>query len=428
LIYDLGGIPEREMEKLRQEAKQHGKESFEFAFYMDNQEEERRRGITIKCTTKEFFTPTKHYTIIDAPGHKDFLKNMVSGASQADVAIVLVPADGGFATAVSKENGQSRQHALILFQLGIKQLIVGVNKMDSAKYSEEKFNEVRDEARNFLRKVGWSKKFVEQSCPIIPYSGFQGENLTKTTDKMPWWKGADVVTRSGQKVNVVTMVEALEKYVEIPKRVTDKPMRVPISGVFNKKGTGDILTGRVEQGICTPGSEVVFIPTHTQANSCNGKIFSIEMHHKSVKQAGPGDNVGMNIKGLDKNNMPHVGDVMILKSDTTLKACKSFTAQVQVLTHPGELKVGYCPIGLIRTAKAPIKLTKINWRKGKETGGEKKENEPHIKQNDLAEVEFQPTQPFVVQTYKECDPLARLLVLEGNSAVMLGKIVKVEYA
>ena len=427
LIYDLGGIPERDMVKLKEEAKQHGKESFEFAFYMDTQEEERRRGITIKCTTKEFFTDTKHFTIIDAPGHKDFLKNMVSGASQADVAVVLVPADGGFATSVSKENGQSRQHALILFQLGIKQLIVGINKMDSCKYSKEKYEEVKNEVVNFLGKVGWSKKFIANSCPIIPYSGYQGENLTKKTDKMPWWKGQTVTTRSGKQVLVETISDALEYYVEIPKRQTDKPMRVPISGVFNKKGTGDILTGRVEQGICTPGSEVVFLPTHTSANKCIGKIFSIEMHHKSVEKAEPGDNVGMNIKGLDKSNMPHVGDIMILKSDETLRSCKSFTCQVQVLSHPGELKVGYTPIGLIRTAKAPIKLTKINWRKGKETGGEKKNDEPHLKANDMAEIVFEPQQPFVVQTYKECDPLARLLVLEGNSAVMLGKVTKVEY-
>jgi len=415
------------MQKLRDEAKLHGKESFEFAFFMDTQEEERRRGITIKCTTKEFFTATKHYTIIDAPGHKDFLKNMVSGASQADVAVVLVPADGGFATAVSKENGQSRQHALILKQLGIDQLIVGINKMDTNKWSQEKYEEVKNETKNFLGKVGWGKKFIEESVPIIPYSGYQGENLTKVTDKMPWWKGQEVKTKSGKSVTVTTMADCLELYVEVPKRETEKPLRVPISGVFNKKGTGDILTGRCEQGTLKPSTEVVFLPTHTEANNCSGKVFSIEMHHKVVTSAGPGDNVGMNIKGLDKNNMPHVGDIMVLKSDTSIKPCKRFTAQVQVLTHPGELKPGYTPIGLVRTAKSPIRMTKINWRKGKETGNEKKENEPFLKANDMGEVVFEPQQPFVVQTFKDCPPLSRLLVLEGNGAVMLGKVVSIEY-
>ena len=427
LIYDLGGIPEREMVKLREEAKIHGKESFEFAFFMDRQEEERRRGITIVCTVKQFYTATKYYTIIDAPGHKDFIKNMISGASQADVGLLLVPADGNFETAISKDNGQSRQHALILNLLGVKQLIVGINKMDSCKYSKEKFEEARNEVRNILVRVGWPKKFVETSVPIIPYSGYQGENLTKTTDKMPWWKGCEVVTRAQKKITVTTISDCLEIYVEIPKRPTDKPLRVPINGCFNIKGTGDILTGRCEQGLFKPGQEVIFIPTHTESNPCTGKVFSIEMHHKKCEQAGPGDNVGMNIKGLDKNNMPRVGDIMIAKNDSSIRAAKRFTAQVQILQHPGELKVGYTPIGCVRTAKAAIRLTKINWKVGKETGNQKLENPPFLKANESAEVVFEPQQPFVVENNKDCDPLSRLLVLEGNGAVMLGKVTNVEF-
>lgn len=426
LIYDQGGIPEREMEKLRNEAKIHGKESFEFAFFMDRQEEERKRGITISCTVKEFYTETKHYTIIDAPGHRDFIKNMISGASQADVGLLLVPADGNFATSISKDNGQTRHHALLLNLLGVKQLIVGINKMDSAKYSEEKYNEVANEMRNMLTKVGWPKKFVEQ-VPFIPYSGYKSENLTKNTDKMPWYKGFDLTTKSGNKVHVNSIIDCLEKYVEIPPRPVDKPVRVPINGVFNIKGVGDVLTGRCEQGLLKQGAEVIFLPTHTEANPCVGKVFSIEMHHKKVDNAGPGDNVGMNIKGLDKNNMPHVGDVMILKTDNSLKACKSFTCQVQVLEHPGELKVGYTPIGCIKTSKAPLKMIKINWKSGKSTANQKVENPPFIAKNETAEIVFEPQQPFVVETFKNCDPLSRLAVLEGNSAVMLGKVIAVDF-
>jgi len=251
--------------------------------------------------------------------------------------------------------------------------------------------------------------------------------LTKVTDKMPWWKGVEVTTKGGKNVTCVTIVDTLELYVEIPKRPTDKPVRVPLNGCFNIKGTGDILTGRCEQGVFKPGIEVVFIPTHTDSNPCIGKVFSIEMHHKKVEQAGPGDNVGMNIKGLDKNNMPRVGDIMILKSDTSIKACKRFTAQVQVLQHPGELKVGYTPIGCVRTSKAPLRLSKINWKSGKETGNQKLENPPFLKANESAEVQFEPQQPFVVETFQNCDPLSRLLVLEGNGAVMLGKITGVEF-
>ena len=426
LIYDQGGIPEREMEKLRTEAKLHGKESFEFAFFMDRQEEERKRGITIVCTVKEFYTNTKHYTIIDAPGHKDFIKNMISGASQADVGLLLVPADGNFETAISKDNGQTRQHALLLNLLGVKQLVVGINKMDAAKYSEEKYNEVANEMKNVLTKVGWPKKFVEQ-VPIIPYSGYRSENLTKSTDKMPWFKGFDLKTRSGKDVHVNTIIDCLENYVEIPPRPIDKPMRVPLNGVFNIKGAGDVLTGRCEQGVIKPGTEVVFLPTHTESNPCTGKIFSIEMHHKKVDNAGPGDNVGMNVKGLDKNNMPRTGDIMIVKTDTTIKTCKRFTCQAQVLEHPGELKIGYTPVGCVKTSKAALKLVEIKWKSGKETGNQKVENPPFLKKNEACELVFEPQQPFVVETYKNCDPLSRVAILEGNSCVMLGKVIDVEY-
>jgi len=299
--------------------------------------------------------------------------------------------------------------------------------MDSCKWSKEKFEEARNEIKNILARVGWPKKFVETSVPIIPYSGYLGENLTKVTDKMPWWKGVEVTTKGGKAVTCVTIVDTLEKYVEIPKRPTDKPVRVPLNGCFNIKGTGDILTGRCEQGTFKPGIEVVFIPTHTESNPCIGKVFSIEMHHKKVESAGPGDNVGMNVKGLDKNNMPRVGDIMILKSDTSIKACKRFTAQVQVLQHPGELKIGYTPIGCVRTSKAALRLSKINWKSGKETGNQKLENPPFLKANESAEVVFEPQQPFVVETYQNCDPLSRLLVLEGNGAVMLGKVTAVDF-
>jgi elongation factor 1-alpha len=436
LIFDLGGIPDREMKKLKEEAEALGKGSFAFAFYMDRQKDERERGVTIKATTKEFFTESKHYTIIDSPGHRDFLKNMISGSSQADVALILVPADGNFVTSIAKGNlkagevqGQTRQHALLINLLGVKQIVIGVNKMDCdvAKYSQERFNEVANEMRSMLTKVGWKKDFVKKSVPIIPISGWQGDNLTSKTEKMDWWKGTDVVTQSGEKVHVDTLLDALEKFVEVPKRHPDKSLRVPISGVYKIKGTGDVLTGRVEQGLVKPGQEVRFLPTHTSANPCEAKIFTVEMHHKSLDQAGPGKNVGMNIKGLPKGNMPRVGDIMVLKSDDTLKQVKRFTMQVKILTHPGELKIGYSPIAFVRTSRSAVKMVEIKWKIGKDTGNKKLESPKFLKANEMAEIVFEPLQPFVVDSFKNCEGLGRVAVMEGNSVVMLGKCTDVEY-
>jgi elongation factor 1-alpha len=428
LLYDLGGIPEREMVKLREEADVLGKSSFAFAFYLDRTKEERSRGITIACTTKEFFTENYHYTIVDAPGHRDYIRNMISGSSQVDLAIIMVPADGNFITSIAKGDpkagevqGQTRQHARLINLLGVKQVIVCVNKMDCdvANYSQDRFNEVRSETIDMLAKVGFKKDTITSTIPIIPISGYQGENLLSKSEKMPWWDGVEVSRLDGQKVKVTTVLDALNNFAIIPPRNMEAPLRVPINGVYKIKGVGDVLAGRVEQGKINPGDEVVFLPTHTSATPCAGKVFSVEMHHKSVPFAGPGDNVGMSIKGLEKTNMPRTGDVMILKKDLSLKRCKRFTAQVQVLEHPGELKVGYTPIACVRTAHCAVRLAEIKWKMGKETGGKKVNGPVSIKTNEAAEVVFEPQQPFVVDTYSNCEGLGRVAIMEGNSVQML---------
>jgi len=434
LIFELGGIPEREMDKLRTEAKNLGKESFAFAFYMDRQKDERARGVTISCTTKEFYTESYHYTIIDAPGHRDFIKNMITGASQADVALLMVPSDGNFAAAIARGNhkrgevqGQTRQHARLINLLGVKQLIVGVNKMDCdvAGYGQERYDEIKNEVKNMLGKVGWKKSFVEESVPILPISGWMGDNLLKKSDKMAWWKGADIKVGK-ETIHVETLLDALEKMVKPPVRDSSKAMRMPVSGVYKIKGVGDVITGCVEQGVVQPGAEVNFLPTHTASNKCSGKVFTVEMHHKSVPEAGSGDNVGLNIKGLDKGNMPQVGDVMVLKTDTSLKAAKSFTVQCQILDHPGQLKVGYTPIGFVRTGRAAVRMSKIDWKIGKETGGQKLEDPAYVQANEMGQLVFEPQQPFVVDSFKNCEGLGRIAIMEGNGVVMLGKVCKVD--
>eukprot|EP01066_Platyproteum_vivax_P012109 Platyproteum_vivax@DN5500_c0_g1_i2.p1 len=434
LLFELGGIGEREIEKLKAEADRLGKSSFHFAFYMDRQKEERERGVTISCTTKEFYTDSYHYTIIDAPGHRDFIKNMISGASQADVALLMVPADGNFVASIQKGNnktaeiqGQTRQHARLVNLLGVKQLICGVNKMDSdtAKYKEERYKEIYEEMKNMLGRVGWKKDYVEKSVPIIPISGWMGDNLLKKSENMPWWKGGEREAIDKSKCEVTTLVDALERLVKIPERPVDAVMRMPVSGIYKIKGVGDVITGRVEQGVVKPNEEVKFLPTHTESHACTGKVFTVEMHHKRVDDAKPGDNVGLNVKALSKENMPKTGDVMILKKDDSLKPAATFTAQVQVLDIPGELKVGYTPICFVRTGRSAVKMTKINWKMGKETGN-KKANDPHsIKANEVAEVVFSPVQPLVVDSFKNCEGLSRVAIMEGHSVCMLGKVTEV---
>jgi elongation factor 1-alpha len=433
LLFELGGIPKREMEKLKEEAEKLGKGSFAFAFYMDTQKDERERGVTIKCNTKSFHTDNYYYSIIDAPGHRDFIKNMISGAAQADVGVLMVPADGGFITAIQKGDhkkgevqGQTRQHARLIQLLGVKQLIVCINKMDSdpaGPYSEDRYNEVVEEMKLMLIKVGWPKLFVQNRVPFIPISGWQGDNLIEYSKNMPWWKGVDVKISKTESIHVNTLKDALNDFVQLTKRDHDGALRLPISGVYNIKGVGDVLTGRVEQGIVKPGEMVKFLPTDTASNTCTGKIFTVEMHHKRLEKGVSGDNIGMNIRALNKVNMPRIGDIMVYNDDNTLQNTTNFIAQIQVLEIPGELKKGYSPIGHVRCGRSACKIVQINWKTGKDTNNEKMENPTGLKTGDAAEVIFEPQQSFVVDKYENCEGLSRIAFMDGNSAVMLGKVI-----
>merc|ERR1711934_189579 len=431
LLFELGGIDERTMTKLKEEAERLGKGSFAFAFFMDTQKDERERGVTIKCTTKEFFTPTYHYSVIDAPGHRDFIKNMISGAAQTDVGVLMIPADGNFVTAIQKGDhkagqvqGQTRQHARLINLLGVKQLVIGVNKMDCdvAMYKEARYNEIMEEMKLMLVKVGWPQTFVNKRVPIIPISGWCGDNLLEKSANMEWWKGQKVKISKEKGMVCTTILDCLNDFVQPAKRDPEKPMRLPISGVYKIKGVGDVLTGRVEQGSVEPGNDVNFLPTHTQANPCVGKVFTVEMHHKRIDAGMSGGNIGMNVKNLKKENMPRVGDVMIYCKDTTLSSSSNFSAQIQVLDIPGAIKCGYSPIGHVRCGRAACRLVKITWVMGKNTGGAKQDGGVELKTNDAAGVIMVPQQPMVVDTFERCEGLARIALLDGNSAVMLGKV------
>jgi len=448
LLFELGGISEREMEKLKEKAAQLGKSSFSFAFYLDTQKDERERGVTISCTTKEFFTDKYHYTIIDAPGHRDFIKNMISGAGQADVALLMVPADkGGFEKAVAKGNratgeieGQTRQHSRLINLLGVDKVIVGINKMDNTSptpYLQSRFDEIAGEVVVMLKTAGYKEDKIKKEFPFIPISGWEGDNLVKKTEKMAWYKGVDLEI-DGNKIHVDTLKDAFNDACFPPKRTDDAAMRTCVSGVYKIKGVGDVITGRVEQGAIIKESKVKFTPSDGKM-PCRGKVFSIEMHHKQVERAMAGDNVGLNIKGLSKENMPRVGDIICDEKDGLTETAE-FTMQVAVQDHPGQLKAatydekskeyrgGFCPIAFARTARAPVQLKQIDWKMGKKsTGGAKVEGAEFIEKNDMAQVVFAPKGPIVVTSFKECAGLGRVAIMDSNALVMLGKVVKCSY-
>jgi elongation factor 1-alpha len=404
LIYKCGGIDKRTLEKYEKEASDMGKGSFKYAWVLDKLKAERERGITIDISLWKFQTEKYYFTIIDAPGHRDFIKNMITGTSQADVAILMIASpQGEFEAGISKD-GQTREHALLSFTLGVKQMIVCMNKMDekSCNYSEDRYNEIQRELSDYLKKVGYNPEKI----PFIPISGFNGDNLIERSDKMKWYKGP-------------TLIEALDAIIP-PKRPLDKPLRLPLQDVYKISGIGTVPVGRVETGVLKPNMVVQFAPT-----GITTEVKSIEMHHESLPEAIPGDNVGFNVKNISTKDIKR-GFVASDSKNDPARECNNFTAQVIVMNHPGQIGAGYCPVLDCHTCHIACKFSELKSKIDRRTGKETEENPQHIKSGDSCLVVITPTKPMCVETFSEYPPLGRFAVRDMKQTVAVGVIKAVD--
>jgi elongation factor 1-alpha len=405
LIYKCGGIDKRTIEKFEKDAENLGKGSFKYAWVLDKLKSERERGITIDIALWKFETKNHVITIIDAPGHRDFIKNMITGTSQADVALLIIPAcTGEFEAAISK-NGQAREHALLAFTLGVRQLIVGVNKMDdkTVDFKQERFDEIKAEVQRELKRIGYKVENV----PFIPISGWHGDNLIEKSDRMKWYKGD-------------TLLEVLDS-IKPPKRPIDKPLRVPLQDVYKIGGIGTVPVGRVETGIMKPGMMVEFAPTRLPPT----EVKSIEMHHEALAQALPGDNIGFNVRNIAVNQLKRGYVCGDSKNDPPREA-KKFESQVIILNHPGEIRAGYSPVLDCHTAHISCRFTALKKQFDKRTGKVVKENPEFVKSGDSALVELTPTKPMCVETFQQYAPLGRFAVRDMRQTVAVGIIKSVE--
>merc|ERR1719385_543888 len=389
-----------------------GKGSFKYAWVLDKLKAERERGITIDIALWKFETSKFYVTIIDAPGHRDFIKNMITGTSQADCAVLIVAAGvGEFEAGISK-NGQTREHALLAFTLGVKQLIIGVNKMDSTEppYSEKRFSEISSEVSNYVKKVGYNPKAVA----FVPISGWHGDNMIEASTNMPWYKGWSKEVKEG-KFSGKTMFEALDSIIP-PTRPSDKPLRLPLQDVYKIGGIGTVPVGRVETGMIKPGMVVTFAPV-----GLTTEVKSVEMHHESLAEACPGDNVGFNIKNVSVKDIKR-GFVTSDSKNKPATSVADFTAQVIVLNHPGQVSNGYSPVLDCHTAHIACKFAEIKEKVDRRTGKSTENNPKFIKSGDAAIVTLVPTKPMCVEAFSEFPPLGRFAVRDMRQTVAVGVI------
>ncbi|XP_072175379.1 elongation factor 1-alpha-like [Diadema setosum] len=414
LIYKCGGIDKRTIEKFEKESNDMGKGSFKYAWVLDKLKAERERGITIDIALWKFETEKYVVTVIDAPGHRDFIKNMITGTSQADCAVLMISAaKGEFETGISKE-GQTREHALLCYTLGVKQLIVCVNKMDSAEYSEKRFQEIVKEVSAYTKKVGFSVKGIG----FVPVSGWKGDNILDPSENMPWYKGW-TTDRGGVTASGKTLYECLDAIIP-PERPVKKPLRLPLQDVYKIAGIGTVPVGRVETGKLKPGVVVTFAPSYITT-----EVKSVEMHHESLTEAVPGDNVGFNVKNVSIKELKR-GYVAGDSKNNPPKCAKSFNAQVIIMNHPGEIHAGYSPVLDCHTAHIACKfdtlLEKIDRRSGKKL----EDNPKMVKSGDASIIKLVPSKPMCVETFSEFPPLGRFAVRDMKQTVAVGVIKSVE--
>jgi len=398
LLLDSGAIDPQELEKLRREAEEKGKAGFEFAYIMDKLKEERERGVTIDVAHKKFESKKYEVTIVDCPGHRDFIKNMITGASQADAAILVVDVND----AKTGIQPQTREHMFLIRTLGVNQLAVAINKMDTVNYSEEEYKKMKEMLSNQLLKIlGYNPDNIH----FVPTAAYHGDNVVKKSENMPWYNGP-------------TLVEVIDTF-NPPEKPIDKPLRLPIQDVYSITGVGTVPVGRVETGVMRPGDKIVFEPA-----GVTGEVKSIEMHHEPIQQAEPGDNIGFNVRGVSKKDIKR-GDV-VGHPDNPPTVASEFTAQIVVLQHPTVITAGYTPVFHAHTAQVACTFAELLKKLNPATGEVVEENPDYLKTGDAAIVKIVPTKPMVIENVREIPQLGRFAIRDMGMTVAAGMCIDVK--
>ena len=397
MMFETGTVSEQEMKKYKEEAEKHGKAGFEFAYVMDKIKEERERGVTIDLAYKKIITEKFQITIIDAPGHRDFVKNMITGASQADAAFLVIAGKAGV-------QPQTKEHLWLLRTMGVQNLCVAVNKMDAIDYSEEKFNKIKQDVSELIKTVGLDLSKIN----FIACSGLQGDNISKKSDKMAWYKGN-------------TILEQFDLFPE-PELPTNLAMRMPVQDVYDITGIGTVPVGKIETGTMKIGMKVKVLPGRT-GEGAEGEVKTIEMHHENLPEAQAGDNVGINIRGVGSKDLAR-GDV-ICDAAQPIPIVEEFIAQIAIINHPTVLAKGYTPVFHVHTAQVPCQFVELLEQIDPKTGQVIKENPDFLKNGDVAKVKIKPQGNLALETQKDNPFMSRFAVRDAGQTVAAGVCIEI---
>ena len=403
LFYDAGAIPEKQLRDFEAEAKAIGKESFKYAWVLDKLKEERERGVTIDLAFYELETRKNVFTVIDSPGHRDFVKNMVTGASQADGAILMISAKRGEYEAGTNPGGQTREHAFLAKTLGVNQIVVAVNKMDdtSVNWDQQRYEEVKDGVSRLMKMVGYDASKIH----FVPTSGWTGDNLVKKSDNMSWYNGP-------------TLLEALDTF-ELPPKPTDRPLRIPVQEVYSIRGVGTTPVGKVETGELKPGDDIIFMPSEQQ-----GKVNSIETHYTKIDKASPGDNIGFNVKGIPRDKLRR-GEVASHVNDPC-RVANAFRGRIFIINHPTAVGEGYTPVLHLHTAQVAVRFDKLIAKLDPRSGQVIEENPAYLRTGEAAIIRFVPLMPTAMETFKDFPQLGRFALRDMGTTIGAGVVTEIE--
>ncbi len=396
LMFLVGKLPQQELDKLKAEAVKHGKVGFEFAYFMDRFKEERERGVTIDLSYEKLVTQKYEVTIIDAPGHRDFVKNMITGASQADAAFLTVAAKEGV-------QPQTKEHVWLLRTMGVKQIAVLINKMDAVEYKEEAFKKVKEEVSKVLKEAGYKVDEIT----FLAVSGLKGDNLAKKSDKMPWYKGP-------------TLLEQFDNFKQ-PEKPTNLPLRMPLQDVYEITGIGAVPVGKIETGVMKVGQKIIILPARS-GKGIEGEVRSIEMHHEQLTEAEAGDNVGINVRGIGKKDIAR-GDVVCDAAHPATIA-EEFVAQIAVISHPTVIAKGYTPVFHVHTAQVPCQFIELIEKTSPD--GVKTPNPDFLKNGEVAKVRLKPIGNLVLETHAANPHMAGFAIRDAGATVAAGICIEIK--